>query len=72
MNGYGLEMEPVLVCKFSGTPFGPGISKITSVNVEINKMAVWFRANKLAVNKGKTKYMIFRTKGKNYRSIYLI
>jgi len=37
---------------------------IRSVNVEINKMAVWFRANKLAVNKGKTKYMIFRTKGK--------
>ena len=34
------------------------------VNVEINKMAVWFHPNKLAVNKNKTKYMIFRTKGK--------
>ncbi len=27
-------------------------------------MAVWFRANKLAVNVTKTKYMIFRTSGK--------
>jgi len=34
------------------------------VKNEINKMAVWFRANKLAVNKSKTKYMIFRTRGK--------
>jgi hypothetical protein len=37
---------------------------IESVNVEINKMAIWFRANKLAVNKNKTKYIIFRTRGK--------
>jgi hypothetical protein len=37
---------------------------ISEVNVEINKMAVWFRANKLAVNINKTKYMIFRMKGK--------
>ncbi len=34
------------------------------LNAEINKMAVWFRANKLAVNINKTKYMIFRSKGK--------
>jgi hypothetical protein len=34
------------------------------INGEINKMAVWFRANKLAVNVNKTKYMIFRTSGK--------
>jgi len=27
-------------------------------------MAIWFKANKLAVNKSKTKYIIFRTKGK--------
>lgn len=39
-------------------------SLIHSVNTEINKMAVWFRANKLAVNISKTKYMIFRMKGK--------
>jgi len=37
---------------------------INSINVDINKMAIWFKANKLAVNKTKTKYMIFRTKGK--------
>ena len=34
------------------------------VNTEINKMAVWFRVNKLAVNINKTKYMVFRMKGK--------
>jgi hypothetical protein len=38
------------------------------VNAEINKMAVWFRANKLAVNINKTKYMIFRSKGKKILS----
>jgi hypothetical protein len=38
---------------------------INVVNIEINKMAVWFRANKLAVNINKTKYIIFRMKGKN-------
>ncbi len=37
---------------------------ITYINSEINKMAVWFRANKLAVNISKPKFMIFRTKGK--------
>ena len=40
------------------------ISLINSLNVDINKMALWFKANKLAVNKTKTKFMIFRTKGK--------
>jgi hypothetical protein len=34
------------------------------INTEINKMAVWFRANRLAVNINKTKYMIFHMKGK--------
>jgi hypothetical protein len=34
------------------------------INSEINKMAIWFHANKLAVNITKTKYMIFRSKGK--------
>jgi len=37
---------------------------VVNVNTEINKMAVWFRANKLAVNINKTKYIIFRMKGK--------
>jgi hypothetical protein len=38
---------------------------ILTVNEEINKIAVWFRANKLAVNISKTKYIIFRMKGKS-------
>jgi hypothetical protein len=37
---------------------------IQNVNREINLMAIWFRANKLAVNISKTKYIIFRMKGK--------
>ena len=32
-------------------------------------MAVWFRANKVAVNINKTKYMIFRMKGKKLENI---
>ena len=36
---------------------------IQHVNTEIIKMAIGFRANKLAVNKSKTKYIIFRTRG---------
>jgi hypothetical protein len=36
----------------------------SNLNNDINKMAIWFRANKLVVNKSKTKYMIFRSRGK--------
>jgi hypothetical protein len=35
---------------------------ILKVNEEVNKMAIWFRANRLAVNKSKTKYIIFRAR----------
>jgi hypothetical protein len=35
---------------------------IREVNFEIKKIAKWFRANKMAVNVGKTKYIIFKTK----------
>ena len=38
---------------------------INLVNQEINKMAIWFKANKLAVNKTKTKFIIFHAKGQN-------
>ncbi len=34
------------------------------INTEINKMAVCFHANRLAVNINKTKYMIFHMKGR--------
>jgi hypothetical protein len=37
---------------------------IDDVNDQINRMAVWFRANKLVVNTSKTKFIIFRTRGK--------
>ena len=37
---------------------------ITFINVELQKLANWFRSNKMAVNIPKTKYIIFRTKGK--------
>ena len=38
------------------------------INIELNKMAIWFRANKLAVNKTKTKFIIFRSKGKKFEN----
>ncbi len=37
---------------------------ISRINVEINKIAVWFKANKMATNISKTKYIIFRSKNK--------
>ena len=39
---------------------------IAKMNIEINKMANWFRANKMALNISKTKYIIFHTKGKKF------
>ena len=37
---------------------------INLVNTELQKIANWFRSNKMAVNISKTKFIIFRTKGK--------
>jgi hypothetical protein len=37
---------------------------IDYVNSELNKLAVWFKANRMAVNVSKTNYIIFRTRGK--------
>ncbi len=39
-------------------------SLIIRANSELKKIAPWFRANKMAVNIGKTKYIIFHNKGK--------
>jgi hypothetical protein len=36
---------------------------IINMNAEIKKIAKWFRANKMAVNVGKTKYIVFKNKG---------
>ncbi len=37
---------------------------IITVNTELKKIARWFRANKMAVNISKTKFMLFHTRGK--------
>ena len=37
---------------------------INIVNTELQKLANWFRANKMALNISKTKYIIFHAKGK--------
>ena len=37
---------------------------IAFTNTELHKLANWFKSNKMAVNISKTKYIIFRTKGK--------
>jgi len=37
---------------------------INRTNVELKKIATWFRANKMAVNISKTKFIIFHNKGK--------
>ena len=37
---------------------------VNFVNEELEKVANWFRSNKMAVNISKTKFIIFRTKGK--------
>ncbi len=39
-------------------------SLISRANCELKKIALWFRANKMAVNIGKTKFIIFHNKGK--------
>jgi Reverse transcriptase (RNA-dependent DNA polymerase) len=43
---------------------GPDIKEvIRKANTELQKLANWFRANKMAVNVLKTKYIIFKPKG---------
>ena len=44
---------------------GPILSDLTAyVNIELQKIANWFRSNQMAVNTSKTKFIIFRTRGK--------
>ena len=44
---------------------GKKLSELTNyVNIELQKIANWFRANKMAVNTSKTKFIVFRTHGK--------
>jgi hypothetical protein len=45
---------------------GDNLSELVDfVNSELNKIALWCKANKLVVNSNKTKFMIFRTKNRN-------
>jgi hypothetical protein len=37
---------------------------INFINTELQKLAIWFKANKMALNVKKTQYIIFRTRGK--------
>ena len=32
----------------------------SNVNIELNKISVWFKVDKLSLNKGKAKYISFR------------
>jgi hypothetical protein len=55
---------------------GPNLCNLVDfVNEEMQKLAIWFKANKLAINVKKTKYMIFRTKNRivnlNGKEIYI-
>jgi hypothetical protein len=45
----------------SGPELGPLLNK---ANTELQKIGAWFRANKMAVNVSKTKYIIFKNRGK--------
>ena len=44
---------------------GKNLKDLTKyVNVELQKISNWFRSNKMAVNTAKTKFIVFRTRGK--------
>jgi hypothetical protein len=45
---------------------------IYETNVEINKIAVWFRNNRMALNINKTSYIIFCTKNKKSTWVIII
>ena len=42
------------------------------VNTELDKICEWFKANKLSLNAGKTKYLIFHTHKKQLPHLFLI
>jgi hypothetical protein len=49
----------------TGLAKGANLQELISyVNLELQKMANWFRSNKMQLNASKTKYIIFRTKNK--------
>jgi hypothetical protein len=49
----------------AGLVSGPDLHPLLAkANLELQKLGMWFRANKMAVNVSKTKYVIFKPKGK--------
>ncbi len=49
----------------TGLGKGKNLRYLTAfVNTELQKIANWFRANKMAINVAKTKFIVFRTRGK--------
>jgi len=49
----------------TGLGKGKNLRELTMyVNDELQKIANWFRSNKMAVNTSKTKFIVFRTRGK--------
>jgi hypothetical protein len=49
----------------TGLGKGKNLNELTAyVNGELQKIANWLRANKMAINTNKTKYIVFRTRGK--------
>jgi hypothetical protein len=49
----------------TGLGKGKNLKELTTyVNMELQNIANWFRANKMAVNAAKTKFIVFRTRGK--------
>jgi hypothetical protein len=49
----------------TGLGKGKILNELTAyVNTELQKIGNWFRANKMAINTSKTKFIIFRTRGK--------
>jgi hypothetical protein len=49
----------------TGLGKGKNLKELTTyVNIELQKISNWFRSNKMAVNAAKTKFIVFRTRGK--------
>jgi len=49
----------------TGLGKGKNLNELTAyVNVELQKIANWLRSNKMAINTKKTKFIVFRTRGK--------
>ncbi len=49
----------------TGLGKGKKLNLLTAyVNAELQKVSNWLRSNKMAINTAKTKYIVFRTRGK--------